>query len=732
MAIGLSGSDIQIDTGIASGTATSATSTTLVDTGATFTGYATKIVYIIGGTGVGQSRAIKSSTATTLTIYGTWLTIPDNTSTYVITYDVTDVEAAIAGATWQGPAANKNLQFGGSIRVVDGGAFGGLKNHITLTTDRTSFRCTGTGFIQMGREEGDDYGVEGGSITQSNQTTSYFDLAITGIWRLFGCDWTSHMQSVPAGTNCLTTINDFQSAAEMTMKSCNITDVWINETAGSTFVNNNFFSTRAGFPTRSSGVRSEKNKIYSGILSPRASNGTVNGADAFDLEYIGDPPDDPYFSTPVYLYLFNLPTGVFYYWNTKFPVPYSQIFKWQNNVGNGRIYEGYSVLIDMQDANGPLEGVKLYLEDNAGNPGWTVDKNGSNYFPVKQGILTTDSNGTVVNNNIGNGESALVIRSMWERSSESVSSSTDYYPLKLNARKFGFVYTSKTVDYTERSIEQQGFLPNTGLTELSTTVVGAYTELETANKLYNYDQYYLFLDANAATEEIYSISGNQIVIDDLDLIHDATAGSLYVRTATEVTVKASTFLGGVSATTATYTARNGTLLLGGVFDCDVNYDSGASTTITNVTCTGTFDFTIAGTYTVVGCNFTEITNSSGGAVILNASNTSITTNTGPNITINNTVFITADVSDINGSPIENARVFIKAAAGGPETVGTELVNALTDVNGQVSVPYNYTANQPVTGWVRKASSAPFYKESPIAGTITASGFPTSPVMLLDQ
>jgi hypothetical protein len=69
----------------ATGTATSATSTTLVQTGKTWTAsqWINSQVRITGGTGAGQIRTITANTADTLTV-ATWTTTPDATSTYAI------------------------------------------------------------------------------------------------------------------------------------------------------------------------------------------------------------------------------------------------------------------------------------------------------------------------------------------------------------------------------------------------------------------------------------------------------------------------------------------------------------------------------------------------------------------------------------------------------------------------------------------------------------------------
>lgn len=69
----------------ATGTATSATTTTLVQTGKTWTAsqWINYQVRITGGTGAGQIRAITANTADTLTV-ATWTTTPDATSQYAI------------------------------------------------------------------------------------------------------------------------------------------------------------------------------------------------------------------------------------------------------------------------------------------------------------------------------------------------------------------------------------------------------------------------------------------------------------------------------------------------------------------------------------------------------------------------------------------------------------------------------------------------------------------------
>lgn len=97
------------------------------------------------------------------------------------------------------------------------------------------------------------------------------------------------------------------------------------------------------------------------------------------------------------------------------------------------------------------------------------------------------------------------------------------------------------------------------------------------------------------------------------------------------------------------------------------------------------------------------------------------------------VTYTVLVTTTSGTPIQNARVYVTAAAGGPNSVGTVIISGLTDVNGLISDTRTYASDQPVTGWVRKASGAPYYKEGLVAATIdSVAGASTTVQLILDQ
>lgn len=96
-----------------------------------------------------------------------------------------------------------------------------------------------------------------------------------------------------------------------------------------------------------------------------------------------------------------------------------------------------------------------------------------------------------------------------------------------------------------------------------------------------------------------------------------------------------------------------------------------------------------------------------------------------------TTITVLDVTD--GSPLQNARVYLTADAGGPLSEGTVIFNDLTDVNGEVSDIRSLASDQPVVGWVRKSTSAPYFKTSPITATIdNATGLSLTVQMIRDE
>lgn len=92
------------------------------------------------------------------------------------------------------------------------------------------------------------------------------------------------------------------------------------------------------------------------------------------------------------------------------------------------------------------------------------------------------------------------------------------------------------------------------------------------------------------------------------------------------------------------------------------------------------------------------------------------------------VDVTVTVLDATSkTAVAGARVLIETSPG-----GTELVNEVTDSNGQVTFKYDYLGDQAITGRVRKGSSSTYYKTSDIIGTITDEGFSATILMIGDE
>lgn len=105
--------------------------------------------------------------------------------------------------------------------------------------------------------------------------------------------------------------------------------------------------------------------------------------------------------------------------------------------------------------------------------------------------------------------------------------------------------------------------------------------------------------------------------------------------------------------------------------------------------------------------------------------------TGANLENNNGVFQIT----VTGT---NTYTYVMGSAPGSSPTGTIKATfvalfGLTDVNGDVTTSRIYQSAQPVTGWSRKSSSAPYYKQGILTGTVSITlGYSGTSVMVLDQ
>ena len=103
----------------------------------------------------------------------------------------------------------------------------------------------------------------------------------------------------------------------------------------------------------------------------------------------------------------------------------------------------------------------------------------------------------------------------------------------------------------------------------------------------------------------------------------------------------------------------------------------------------------------------------------------------------------ADQPEYNGVhqiTLIDANSYSYAVAGTPATPATGTIKAtfvalqgLTDVNGEISTSRVYATAQPVTGWARKSTASPYFKQGGISGTIeTATGFAATAQLVSDE
>ena len=78
------------------------------------------------------------------------------------------------------------------------------------------------------------------------------------------------------------------------------------------------------------------------------------------------------------------------------------------------------------------------------------------------------------------------------------------------------------------------------------------------------------------------------------------------------------------------------------------------------------------------------------------------------------------LDNVTKLPIVGASVYVTAASGGPLTLGTVIINGLTDVNGQISDSRTLASNQPIVGEARSGSQAIAYVDGDIVETINST------------
>lgn len=101
--------------------------------------------------------------------------------------------------------------------------------------------------------------------------------------------------------------------------------------------------------------------------------------------------------------------------------------------------------------------------------------------------------------------------------------------------------------------------------------------------------------------------------------------------------------------------------------------------------------------------------------------------TGASLTANNGIFQITKVSD-------DSYTYTMSSTPGSNPTGTIKANFIfldgtTDTNGEISMSRAIGANQTVTGWARKSSGSPYYKQGPLSGEVVTTGNSTFTAIL---
>lgn len=285
--------------------------------------------------------------------------------------------------------------------------------------------------------------------------------------------------------------------------------------------------------------------------------------------------------------------------------------------------------------------------------------------------------------------------------------------------------------------------PDAGVTAVSQAAVLAFTEITTAEELYDAVHVYQITrsDRHNVGEVLAEAAGTQISFSGSLLVtSSAPSGYPLIVSGGDITAytDGSSFLvsgkfNKLIAPTITFDSAS-VVPSNCTLSADVVFNQLG--TATGVVFDGNLDFADSGTQTCNGCVIDTLTNSSGSPVTLQVGGGTTVANTpdpSEDITIVSapvTISVTALDSGTK-APVAGAAVYIEAGVGGPLTQGTIIVNDVTDAFGVVTASSSVLSNQPIQrSSIRSASGAPNYTAYPFEGTISSiSGFTLTALLI---
>jgi hypothetical protein len=569
MAITLSGSTIQIDTGIASGTATGGTSTTL--TGSGFGAWSGRIVWITSGTGAGQSRFIRTATSTALAVEPNWDTAPTFGSVFSIGYTWADIDAAMASVTVSSP--NFYL-VPNNLTLLAGGFIGSINEHVRFTVSVPVVTTQAGSLWQQGRLLSSGVGVGGGSVEIAYAGAGFNENNLSGFVRWYR----ANVAALPGVGGYR--INDSVTSQGLDFRDCYFNSFYVVartadriERCG--FNTKPFWPKSAPAPALSNLSFIENSFIISG------DNGAGADSHYFGLTFEGIPRDAT-FSVPYWVWSTTTKEGT-YFWDTAaaaFASTFAASYWWPHGASSAAGFNtGYTVnLAARLAAGGGAPDTIIGLWDNAGNAAWFVGVNATDGRPVNSLTITTNASGNYANPHPAvAGQSGLVVA---ERIKQT--GATQYGPWTVRARKYGYLEAGGSRSYTNGASETLFMVADAAITQTNGATVAAYTEIDTSAKLYDRYQYHLSLSANIKTDNGLTRSGSLINAGAYNVVINATAASAFALAGNTLTIKASTFTGDMT-TTGVITLANGATFVGTRTDANGTIAPPKTVSITGIT-----------------------------------------------------------------------------------------------------------------------------------------------------
>jgi sporulation protein YlmC with PRC-barrel domain len=484
-AISYSSNTITISGSYDSGTVTSATASTLTDTSKSWTasnpgttlGLGFRQVWITGGTGVGQVKGIKSNTATQITLWDDWDTMPDATSTYAIGYAPRDIVAAqgsyVSNYVGLGAPDSIVIDTDTDLRVANGGYYGscGSPAHIFEYSYRDLGSVAGShmAFGRLQKQSG--YGSGGGifsfGVNVADPTSggkydgAYHIISIEGDAKFYGSHFIGAYDFYYDAALGIT--GNRRSRIDSTTSSGD-GKIFIDCTSDGLSVNSGVRDTfkRVVIPNINLHRDSSNIEDILGYFNFGLQPGIAgNGVTFSNLKFIGSPD---YITRvtgrPFFLYQWRTANGNPSQYIMNFEIPIAELqgtnivksFQFDlastANNPNGVIWLGFTNDFKIQNsALTNLENVTIGCKDVDGNAGWLNSKNANYpYNPVFTYAKKTDLNGVVEDASIIKGKIQWNGKTTLANSYGAWSSGYPNNPWTLIFRKYGYLESTQTLN----------------------------------------------------------------------------------------------------------------------------------------------------------------------------------------------------------------------------------------------------------------------------------------------